>query len=247
MSKTERRQIYKYMGDKCLSCGKSVKEMIERYGTLNRMFELNHVRPEQKNSNYKNIIRRSLYTEKIDEIDKCILLCKQCHGILHAQNISGELELSVSFANRTVNQILFGQFIHDKIYNEYTFLTNERLLVLPYFVQIGDRQAELVFGKDLEEDGGYFNCIFNIDEYGSYKVFNYNMKRILLNVQALPNNHTKVVQDISFPFLKLELKTNEENTDIFWIRNGVGISKKGKIIEHGLLTYEFENQTRNDA
>jgi len=41
-----RAQLYKYRGDHCSHCGKSVKEMVERYSTFNRMFEFHHVDPD---------------------------------------------------------------------------------------------------------------------------------------------------------------------------------------------------------
>jgi hypothetical protein len=80
-----RKQLYKYKGNKCANCGLSVEEMLARFGTFNRMFQFNHVDPKQKDPRYDNLIQRQLSGEQLDEVDKCVLLCNECHGILHAQ------------------------------------------------------------------------------------------------------------------------------------------------------------------
>src|SRR5262245_45230982 len=133
-----RRQLYEYKGDECARCHLTVQEMVDRFGTVDRMFEFNHVDPAGKHPGYANLIRRSLSSEQLDEVDKCVLLCRQCHGILHAQGITGRVQFTVKIGVRKASQTLRGQLIIDRRDRRVTFLTSERILVIPYLLQIGE-------------------------------------------------------------------------------------------------------------
>jgi hypothetical protein len=50
---TSRDQLYQYKGNKCGSCGKTVEVIMERWGSVKRMFEFNHIVPSKKHGNYK--------------------------------------------------------------------------------------------------------------------------------------------------------------------------------------------------
>src|ERR1700732_1123959 len=92
----DRRQFQlAYKGNRCAYCGVSVEESFKRYGTFYRMYEVNHVDPDKKDPDYDNLIRRNGSVEQLDELDKCVLLCKLCHGILHAQNIVTTMTIRV--------------------------------------------------------------------------------------------------------------------------------------------------------
>ena len=57
----------------------SVVEIIQRFGKFRRYFQNHHVDPAKKDPNYNNLIRRHISTEQLDELDKCVLLCSNCH------------------------------------------------------------------------------------------------------------------------------------------------------------------------
>ncbi len=135
-----KEQLFRYKGNKCACCGISTIEMVNRYGTFNRMLEFNHINPDDKDPEYKNIIRRVLSTKQLDEVDKCVLLCRKCHGILHAQNINAELEFTSKVDGQKATQRFKGQVIVDLKENHFTSLTNERILLIPYHVKIGSRR-----------------------------------------------------------------------------------------------------------
>jgi predicted HNH restriction endonuclease len=99
-----RRQVYAYKGDRCSHCGMSVQDMIEQFGSFARLFELNHVDPTKKDPNYENLIRRDISTEQLDEVDKCVLLCRNCHGIVHQQNINAKVIVHVMVEGRKMSQ-----------------------------------------------------------------------------------------------------------------------------------------------
>lgn len=72
------------------------------------MFQLHHVDPGTKHPSYDNLMKQMLSLEQIEEVDKCTLLCTQCHTVIHAQEITAKLELSVKIGTRTVSQCLEG-------------------------------------------------------------------------------------------------------------------------------------------
>lgn len=109
-----KKQQLVYKNNCCKYCGRSVKDIVSEFGTINRVFEYNHVVPSLKSPNYKNIIRRTISTEQLDELDKCILLCRVCHGVLHSQNISIKLIINVEVENKKATQELIGQGILNK-------------------------------------------------------------------------------------------------------------------------------------
>src|SRR5437899_2329092 len=114
----------KYKGNRCAHCGMSVADSLERYGTFHRMYHFNHIDPAKKADDYENLIRRNISTEQLDELDKCVLLCAVCHGVVHAQDITITPTLTVTAGVRTASQTFKGQVIFDKIENKISFFTD---------------------------------------------------------------------------------------------------------------------------
>ena len=85
------------------------------------MSQFNHVDPDKKHNDYDNLIRRNISADQLDELDKCVLMCNQCHGILHGQNITSSMTLTVTMGDRTVSQTFKGQAIFDKIERKLAF------------------------------------------------------------------------------------------------------------------------------
>ena len=228
-----RSQIYKYKGDRCGVCGKSVKEVLERYGTINRMFELNHIDPSKKHPKYDNVIRRVINSEQLDEIDKCVLLCRDCHGIQQAQNINGELSLKVQVARRTCDQRFKGQIIMDFKDKTATFLTDEPVMVIPYMVQIGARKPILRFGKELSDSLllSYMRDIF--------KIRNLTVRSLqgetLLQMTPGDGCTAKIMQRVEFPVMRLEL--GDSGATSLWVRNGMALTPDGEVINRGSIRY----------
>jgi hypothetical protein len=84
--------LFKYKGDRCAYCGKTVKDIEEEFGVIHGYFDFHHVDASTKAEECDNIIRRRrLSSEILDEMDKCILLCGGCHSILHGQNQTVEI------------------------------------------------------------------------------------------------------------------------------------------------------------
>ena len=231
----DRRQIYKYKGDRCVHCGLTVLEMIDRYGTFNRMFQLNHVDPGKKGDDYDNLIRREISTEQLDEVDKCVLLCNTCHGIVHAQEMTATVRVTVTVRRRTAEQTLNGQLIFDRRDRKATFLTDQRILVLPYKVYVGGRKPKMMFGTELE--GDYIvDQLRRIHEIKKLAVYSWDGT---FQMRATPEEGGgfMVEHSVRFPLFTSALCGDEGGPVSLWVRNGMVLTRGGEVIKDGVVTY----------
>ena len=68
-----KQKAIEYLGGKCSICG---------YNKCSRALEFHHINPDEKDNTISNLYNYSW--EKIKkELDKCILLCANCHRELH--------------------------------------------------------------------------------------------------------------------------------------------------------------------
>lgn len=72
-TQSRKKEAVKYKGGKCMHCGykKSIVAM-----------DFHHIDPSQKDKNWKTLRKHSLEQLK-NELDKCDLLCKNCHLTVH--------------------------------------------------------------------------------------------------------------------------------------------------------------------
>lgn len=230
----DRRQLYRYKGDRCVHCGLTVQEMIDRYGTFHRMFQLNHVDPGKKDKEYDNLIRREISTEQLDEVDKCVLLCNECHGVVHAQNITATVKVTVEVKRRKTEQTLTGQLILDRLDRRATFLTDQRILVNPYWVYVGSRRPKMMFGTELE--GGYIDSqLRQIHEIKKLAIQSWDKTFMM---RATPDEDgVEIEHSVRFPLFTSVLCGDDGETVALWVRNGVVLTRGGEVIKDGVVTY----------
>jgi hypothetical protein len=234
-----RLQLNEYKGNRCAYCGLSVQEMVERYGTANRMFQFHHVDPLTKHPEYDNLIRRTISTEQLDELDKCILLCDQHHALVHEQNIPMTLRLTVDAGEKEASQTLNGLIIFDRKDNVATFLTNEQCLVVPYLVAIGDEEPRLLFGTELVEDKLIAQLIWNLPTTKKLAVVRCSDERSMLVAKHIEGKRVKLERDITFQLLPAELCIDESDKTYVWVRNGLALTRDGDVIHSGILSTEL--------
>lgn len=64
-----------YLGGKCADCG----------GVFHRrVYDFHHVNPEEKEHTVAHMLRCQKWETVKQELDKCVLLCANCHRIRHA-------------------------------------------------------------------------------------------------------------------------------------------------------------------
>lgn len=74
-----RKAFVRLLGDKCSKCG------IRHTGKNTPIFDFHHREEGKKKGDWATMRHRSLERQR-DEIKKCILLCANCHRMIHAKN-----------------------------------------------------------------------------------------------------------------------------------------------------------------
>jgi hypothetical protein len=166
-----------------------------------------------------------------------VLLCRQCHGILHAQHITCELLVRVKVGTKRAEQRFKGQMIFERRDRRATFLTNERVLVHPYRVSLGGKKPRILFGTDLEKNllHAYIQKVvdYRIIVVRSWK------GREMFRAEYKGGDEIAVSHDIGFQLLYTEL-CDDHGKPTIWIRNGIGLSKAGEIFRSGTVEYTFK-------
>lgn len=230
-----RAQLYKYKGNCCSSCGISIHEMVERFGTFERVFELHHIDPNKKADNYSNLIKRKISSEQLDEVDKCVLLCRICHGLIHAQNIHTRVNITVDYEQRSISQDLSGWLIVDKVANSTKFFAEERLLLSQYFEQYNDDEPSVIFGVDLEDGQRYQNAVTGLTEGQSYRIWDAKSNELMLKASKTGQG---IELDINVKFGFIEIDASEApKGSRFWYRNGYRLLENGDVETEGIFKF----------
>jgi len=223
----------KYKGNKCSACGLSVDEMLTRWGTFKRMTEFHHVDEARKAQNYNSLIRRNLCTEQLNELDKCILLCAQCHKLIHAQNIKADLSLKLDFEGKVYEQKIAGWMILDLLEKRIRFLSDKMFKLHIYQIRLGDEMAKPIVGVEMDS-GDYFSNLFRgLIYYKKFEIRNADNTKVLMKARLLNDNKFELKQAVEFPFIEYEW--NEEGVKS-WARNGKVLDENGHFLNQGTLT-----------
>ncbi|WP_133470545.1 HNH endonuclease [Paraglaciecola marina] len=228
-----KEQQYKYKGNRCSICGMTVQEMVSRYGTFSRMFELHHIDPDKKDSNYNNLIKQNLSAKQLDEIDKCILLCRVCHGVVHAQDVKINGEIKLSFNGREVSQKISGWLVIDQKKQSFQFLCEEKLLIEPYVDQVAKQSKGIIFGVDINDGNHLISQIKLLKNNESYKVWKAETNELMLQVTR--RDQTLIFEiKIAFRFCELD-GSGLPKGERYWYRNGIILYENGEVQTEGVL------------
>ena len=234
---SHRAQLYEYKGNRCASCGLSIAEMIERYGTFNRMFQFHHVDPDTKDRHYKRLMAQRLNRKQMDEIDKCVLLCTECHGIVHAQNIKASLELTVEFQRRTIKQHFQGWVRADKVDRSLTFITNEHYLLELCELRLGNRDPQPIFLVEVEQHDNLQRWLSEIERHRTLEIRSLRSPKRFMRVEHLHGHQISVTQSLGLPITALDLYPIDRPKEVAYFRNGFFLSATGEIHSEGQMSY----------
>lgn len=209
--------LFKYKGNRCANCGLTVEEMLERWGVVNKVFQFNHVDPAKKDSNYDNLIQRVISPEQLDEVDKCILLCNNCHDILHAQRGTATLHFKIKYADRVVEQHIKGQTIFDMQTKMLRFFSDDPYLLSLHAVVRGDSEPEILTGLDLYE-GLFLEYLLGTRVTGKLKIWQ-NDKKWMLTATKLNDRICRVDVSDDFSLLKFNGMDDETGKPKMSVRN----------------------------
>lgn len=77
LAKDSKKEAIIYKGSKCSVCG------IEFDGTNACIFDFHHLNPDEKEFSPKRVLQNGLSKRALAELDKCILVCSNCHRLIH--------------------------------------------------------------------------------------------------------------------------------------------------------------------
>lgn len=214
--------------------------MIRRYDTFDRLFEFHHVNPATKNPNYNNLIRQQLSAKQIEEVDKCTLLCSNCHKILHAQNITANAELTVDIAGRKVSQHLSGWVIVNREDRTGRFVTNERFLLHPCTVRFAKGEPQVLCCIELEQETHLHHWMRHAVELGRIEISSYLTNEPLMLIEPTGPKSLNITQRAGFPVVAIDMATNGSKADNLWVRNGYLLTKDGQIHTEGTFSYNCD-------
>ncbi|TXX50444.1 HNH endonuclease signature motif containing protein [Vibrio cholerae] len=240
-----RAQLYQYKGNCCSSCGVSINEMVARYGTFERIFELHHIDPEKKADNYNNLIKRNLSSEQLDEVDKCVLLCRICHGLIHAQNNRAQVTITIDFDGRSISQVFNGWLITDAIDNSTKFFSEEKILLTKYLEQVNGNKPNIIFGVDLEDGKRYQEKVDQLEEGDCYQIFHAESNDLMLKATKTSKG-IELEVDIQFGFIEIDASKAPKGTR-FWYRNGYLLRENGEVETEGTFKFGPNKQFKSDS
>lgn len=73
--KNNKARAVEYLGGKCKDCGFKTD--------INLVYDLHHRDPSTKKANISNILGMKRWEDVVEEVDKCDLICVNCHRIRH--------------------------------------------------------------------------------------------------------------------------------------------------------------------
>lgn len=73
LSRETKRKVVEYLGGQCLDCG---------FSKANCALDVHHLDPSTKDPNFNNLLLWK-WSRVEKELQKCVLLCRNCHAIRH--------------------------------------------------------------------------------------------------------------------------------------------------------------------
>jgi hypothetical protein len=178
-----------------------------------------------------------LNRRQMDEIDKCVLLCTQCHAIIHAQEITATLELSAELDRRLVRQQFQGWIRADKVAKSFTFVTNQPYLLEPCELRLGDQDPRLLFLVEIEQERNLHSWLAEIQDHKAIEIRALSSRRHFMRIDHVAGSQIRVRQSLGLPITALEFYPVNQPTEIFFFRNGFLLTATGEIHSVGEVTY----------
>ena len=223
---------YQYKGGRCLKCGKTVKSVKRRYLTASGCFELNYVDQSKKSPNYKNMIRRIISTIQLDEIDKCVLLCRECHTIFHAQGITARGTFEVDLGNGQVKrQTIRYKGIHDYKNQHLYLFSDERYLLQVFSYRLGSGKPIVRIARDLERS----LARLLLATKRRRRLLIYDPQGAVLLAKKVDDTHYEMEYMVRFPIFTAELQIDDPSNRTLWCRNGAVIVRGQNVKRKGAI------------
>jgi hypothetical protein len=228
-----------YLGGRCIICRRSIKAVERRYLTSKGAFEFNHIDPAKKSAIYAKMIRRVISTEQFDELDKCNLLCRLCHGIWTNQRLRGNMKVTLKLPDGRHITRKFGHHgmieIKDGKPQIFLFADNPQHL-LPYAYSLGLGRQIFRAGFELEKQLARLMLATRRRRF--LRVWDGN--GLVFQAVRLDASRMRFEQCVRFPLMKFEARANEKSTPHLWMRGGKVIVKGHGVKKRGVINCEME-------
>jgi len=110
------------------------------------------------------------------------------------------------------------------------------VLFHPYRVYVGDQPPQILFGLELRK-GEIIPLMRRIAEVNRLRITSWN-DTPMLEMEYEGDGTYRARQDISFPVLDFELHQEQNDPIYLWVRNGIGVTRDGEVLDNGLLNYQ---------
>ena len=236
--------LFQYKGNCCVCCGKTVEQMLKQFGVANKFFQFHHIDPDKKHPDYNKLIQRKLSAEQLDEIDKCVLLCSNCHIILEAQQGEAVITVTRDLGDRVVEQQLKGNVIVNMENKKIHFFSEDEILLDLYDVQRGKVDPETLTGVDLEQDNRLTWMLLETLQTERLQIRRHDDQRLMLEATRLNRRACRVHPSVEFPLFKFN-GLHDDRTLHLSVRKGRIIikPKKGPTIERPVRPTDKYNVT----
>lgn len=228
MTSKDRRLLYRYKGDSCEYCGTTVQEKLRVFRTI-AGFNFHHLDPIKKSPEYDNLIRRKLSSEHFDEVDKCALLCRNCHDTLHGQDITVPVDVTLKAEGiEPIQHVLTCQVICDYEKQECKLFSDEFRLLQLYRVRSGSNGEKVLSGIQLQ--ARLKGAIYGTKDAGLLIVCDFVSDEEFFRAEPIDEKQVRVRYNLDFPLasasIKLGTEKKKDHTNLF-LRPGQFIASIG--------------------
>jgi hypothetical protein len=230
----DRHLRLEYMGGRCAICRRGIKAVERRYLTSKGAFEFNHIDPSRKSPIYVKLIRRMISAAQLDELDKCNLLCRICHGIWTNQRLKGKSQVTIALPDGRVvkkrlrhHGLIEFQNGKPKIY----LFADEPCYLEIYGYRLGSGKAVYRVGFELEKT--LLKLLLATRRRRNLRIW--DRKGLAFEAERLDASRMRFQYVVRFSILKFEGKPDDQESPHVWTRNGKmvvkghGVRKTGQV------------------
>ncbi len=235
----DRHLRLEYKGGRCVICGLTIKVTERRFFTSKGTFEFNHIDPSQKAPDYSKLIRRVVSTTQLDELDKCNLLCRLCHGVWTNQRLTGSLSFTHTLPDgRTVTK----DFLNHRMIESYKgkprifLFADNPANVDVYEYKLGDGACVVRVGYELECE--LAELLLATRHEGTLRI--QDRKGLVFKADRVGDSKLRSEVSVRFPIIKFEGKPDKPGDPHVWARNGKMIIDGQRVSDKGAISYEME-------
>jgi hypothetical protein len=235
----DRHLRLEYMGGRCAICHRSLAAVERRFLTSKGAFEFNHVDPARKSPIYEKLIRRVISAAQLDELDKCNLLCRLCHGIWTNQRLRGNLRITVALPNgRIVKKLIrhHGLIEFVKPQPKIHLFPDEPCHLDVYMHSLGGSRRVYRLGFELEKD--LVKLLLATRRERTLHIW--DRKGLVFVAKRLDDSRLKIAFSVRFSILKFEGKPDSRESPHVWVRNGKAIIEGRGVRKKGHLQAEVD-------